>query len=110
MKAFSSADYSFRCGSAGPLPSRASPCSPAAALRAPGPSRSPPSPARRRSPRSAPGRPRSPSLEELEVPDEVLRQQTLQLDIGVTHHKAPGAAWAQYTILVIYAMWDSPTT
>ncbi|HSN97150.1 MAG TPA: hypothetical protein VLS89_02595 [Candidatus Nanopelagicales bacterium] len=44
------------------------------------------------------------------MPDEVLRQQTLQLDIGVTHRKAPGAAWAQYTILVIYAMWDSPTT
>jgi hypothetical protein len=43
------------------------------------------------------------SLEELEIPEEVLRQPTLSLDIGVTHHKAEGAAWAQYTILVVYA-------
>jgi hypothetical protein len=42
------------------------------------------------------------SLDELEIPDEVLRQPALALEIGVTHHKAPGAAWAQYTILVVY--------
>jgi hypothetical protein len=46
------------------------------------------------------------SLDELEIPEEVLRQPTLHLDIGVTHHKAEGAAWAQYTILVIYAQLD----
>jgi hypothetical protein len=46
------------------------------------------------------------SLDELEIPDEVLRQPMLHLDIGVTHHKAKGAAWAQYTILVIYAQLD----
>lgn len=43
------------------------------------------------------------SLDELEIPEEVLHQPTLMLEIGVTHHKAPGAAWAQYTILVVYA-------
>jgi hypothetical protein len=43
------------------------------------------------------------SLDELELPAEVVRQGTLHLDIGVTHHKAPGAAWAQFTILVIFA-------
>lgn len=50
------------------------------------------------------------SLEELQIPEDVLRQPTLHLDIGVTHHKAPGAAWAQYTILVIYAILDTSTT
>lgn len=50
------------------------------------------------------------SLEELQIPEDVLRQPTLHLDIGVTHHKAPGAAWAQYTILVVYAILDTSTT
>jgi len=36
----------------------------------------------------------------------VLRQPLLALDIGVTHHKGQGAAWAQYTILVVYAQFD----
>lgn len=43
------------------------------------------------------------SLDELEIPEEVLSEPKLHMDIGVTHHKAPGAAWAQYTILVVYA-------
>jgi hypothetical protein len=47
------------------------------------------------------------SLEELQIPEEVLNQPTLHLDIGVTHHKAPGAAWAQYTILVVYAVFPN---
>jgi hypothetical protein len=42
------------------------------------------------------------SLDELELPAQVARQSTLHLDIGVTHYKAPGAAWAQFTILVIW--------
>jgi hypothetical protein len=46
------------------------------------------------------------SLDELEIPEDVLRQPVLALDIGVTHHKAQGAAWAQYTILVVYAQFD----
>jgi hypothetical protein len=46
------------------------------------------------------------SLDELEIPEDVLRQPMLALDIGVTHHKAERAAWAQYTILVVYAQYD----
>jgi hypothetical protein len=42
------------------------------------------------------------SLDELQIPQEVLRTPTLGLDIGVTHYKVPGAAWAQYAILVVY--------
>ncbi|MDI1442540.1 hypothetical protein [Polyangium sp. 6x1] len=49
------------------------------------------------------------SLEELEIPEEVLRQPTLHLDIGVTHHKPKGAAWAQYTILVVHAVMPDKT-
>jgi hypothetical protein len=45
------------------------------------------------------------SLDELRIPEEVLRQPTLHMDIGVTHYKAPGAAWAQYAILVVYAAY-----
>ncbi|MBK9266424.1 MAG: hypothetical protein IPM54_42385 [Polyangiaceae bacterium] len=43
------------------------------------------------------------SLEELTLPDEVLRQPTLHLDIGVTHFKPEDGAWAQYAIIVVYA-------
>lgn len=46
------------------------------------------------------------SLDELELPDEVLRQPSLRLDIGVTHFKAPGAAWAQYAIVVVFVAQD----
>jgi len=44
------------------------------------------------------------SLDELQIPDKVLRQKTLRMDIGVTHFKAPGAAWAQYAVVVLFAM------
>ena len=40
------------------------------------------------------------SLDALEIPAEVLTQPTLHLEIGVTHHRPPGAAWAQLVILV----------
>jgi hypothetical protein len=42
------------------------------------------------------------SLDALEIPAEVLSQSTLHLEIGVTHHRPPGAAWAQLVILVIF--------
>src|SRR5437773_10762299 len=48
------------------------------------------------------------SLNALEIPAEVLRQPTLHLEIGVTHFKPPGAAWAQLVIVVVFA--DYPTT
>lgn len=43
------------------------------------------------------------SLDALELPPELLRQQALHLDIGVTHHRPKGAAWAQYVVLVVFA-------
>ena len=35
------------------------------------------------------------SLDALALPEEVLRQSKLHLDIGVTHHKAQGATWVE---------------
>jgi hypothetical protein len=43
------------------------------------------------------------SLEAFDVPEEVLAQPNLQIQIGVTHHKPPGAAWGQLVILVVFA-------
>lgn len=42
------------------------------------------------------------SLEELTLPDQILKKPSLRMDIGVTHFKAPGAAWAQYAIVVVF--------
>jgi hypothetical protein len=42
------------------------------------------------------------SLDALEIPPRVLAQPGLQLEIGVTHYKPPGAAWAQLVIVVVY--------
>lgn len=44
------------------------------------------------------------SLEELQLPDDVLHQPTLHLDIGVSHFKPEEGAWAQYAIIVVYAV------
>ena len=46
------------------------------------------------------------SLDALEIPEEVLTQKTLHLEIGVTHHRPPGAAWAQLVILVIFVEYN----
>jgi hypothetical protein len=43
------------------------------------------------------------SLDALEIPAEVLSQAHLQLEVGVTHYKPPGAAWAQLVIVVVFA-------
>lgn len=42
------------------------------------------------------------SLDALQIPEEVMIQPTLHLEIGVTHHKPKGAAWAQLVILVVF--------
>jgi hypothetical protein len=42
------------------------------------------------------------SLDALQIPEDILAQPTLHLEIGVTHHKPPGAAWAQLVIVVVY--------
>lgn len=43
------------------------------------------------------------SLEGLQLPEEVLRQPVLDIDIGVTHFKPEAGAWGHYAILVVYA-------
>lgn len=48
------------------------------------------------------------TLDALEIPKEVLEQPTLHMEIGVTHHRPRGAAWAQLVILVVYV--DYPGT
>lgn len=42
------------------------------------------------------------SLNAVQIPREILEQPTLQLSIGVTHFKPPGAAWAQMVIVIVY--------
>jgi hypothetical protein len=46
------------------------------------------------------------SLDALEIPEEILTQSTLHLEIGVTHHRPPGAAWAQLVILVVFVEYN----
>lgn len=43
------------------------------------------------------------SLDALEIPEEIVRRPDLFFEIGVGHYRAPGAAWGQLVILVIYA-------
>jgi hypothetical protein len=42
------------------------------------------------------------SLDALELPRQIMSRAELQLEIGVTHYKPPGAAWAQMVIVVVY--------
>jgi hypothetical protein len=41
-------------------------------------------------------------LNAIHLPREILEQPTLQLSIGVTHFKPPGAAWAQLVVVIVY--------
>jgi hypothetical protein len=40
-------------------------------------------------------------LRQIRWPDDLLAKEPLDVEIGVTHYKAPGGAWAQYAVLVI---------
>lgn len=42
------------------------------------------------------------SLDAVQIPEEVIGQSHLYLEVAVTHHKAPGAAWAQLVIVILY--------
>jgi hypothetical protein len=42
------------------------------------------------------------SLDAMEFPPQILRKPHLYLELGVTHYKPPGAAWAQLVIVVVY--------
>jgi hypothetical protein len=41
-------------------------------------------------------------LEALQIPDEVIRRSNLYMEIGVTHHRPPGAAWGQLVIVLVF--------
>ena len=43
------------------------------------------------------------SLESFEIPEDVVKRPNLYFEIGIGHYRAPGAAWGQMIILVIYA-------
>ncbi|HXI57943.1 MAG TPA: hypothetical protein VNO55_17885 [Polyangia bacterium] len=42
-------------------------------------------------------------IEKLPISSELLRQTNLRMALGVTHHKPPGAAWAQLVIVIVFA-------
>jgi hypothetical protein len=39
-------------------------------------------------------------LKQLPFTDDLLARKPLEVQIGVTHHKAPGGAWGQYAVLI----------
>ncbi|HXN32166.1 MAG TPA: hypothetical protein VN894_09900 [Polyangiaceae bacterium] len=39
-------------------------------------------------------------LKDLPFTDDLLARRPLEVQIGVTHHKAPGGAWGQYAVLI----------
>jgi hypothetical protein len=43
------------------------------------------------------------SLDALQIPDEIISLPNLYFEIGVGHYRAPGAAWGQMVILVVFA-------
>lgn len=40
-------------------------------------------------------------LRQIPWPDELIAREPLDVEIGVTHYKAPGGAWGQYALLVV---------
>ena len=46
------------------------------------------------------------SLDAFEIPEDVIRRPNLYFEIGVGHYRAPGAAWGQLVILVVFADQD----
>ena len=51
-----------------------------------------------------------PTLDALELPPELLLKPRLDLAVGITHHRPPGAAWGQMVVFVVFrASPGSPT-
>jgi hypothetical protein len=50
------------------------------------------------------------SLDAFEIPEELVRRKNLYFEIGVGHYRAPGAAWGQMVILVVFADTGGPIT
>jgi hypothetical protein len=40
-------------------------------------------------------------LRQIPWPDSLLDPESLQVEIGVTHYKAPGGAWGQYAVIIL---------
>jgi hypothetical protein len=40
-------------------------------------------------------------LDQVEVPGVLMTQGPLRMMVGVTHHRAPGAAWGQYVVMIV---------
>ncbi len=49
------------------------------------------------------------SLDAFEIPEDLVKRKELYFEIGVGHYRAPGAAWGQMVILVVFAA-DGPVT
>jgi hypothetical protein len=50
------------------------------------------------------------SLDAFEIPEDLVRRKNLYFEIGVGHYRAPGAAWGQMVILVVFADTGAPIT
>jgi hypothetical protein len=42
------------------------------------------------------------SLDAITIPEELIARPDLALEVAVSHHRPPGAAWAQYVVLITY--------
>ena len=49
-------------------------------------------------------------LRQIPWDNDLLERESLQIEIGVTHYKAPGGAWAQYAVLVLIRQYGSDRT
>lgn len=49
-------------------------------------------------------------LHHLEFPDELLRSNSTEVQIGVTHYRARGGAWGQYAVMFIFLEGGGPNT
>jgi hypothetical protein len=49
------------------------------------------------------------SLDAITLPDELLSSASLSLEIGITHYKPPGGAWAQFVVVFVFADEDGGT-
>jgi hypothetical protein len=48
-------------------------------------------------------------LQHLSLPEALLAASVTELQVGITHYRAPGGAWGQYAILFVYYDNGSPT-
>jgi hypothetical protein len=49
-------------------------------------------------------------LRQIRWPDQLLQQDPLDVEVGVTHYKAPGGAWGQYAVIFVIRQAESLRT